>query len=357
MVHRLRAVALTFLAAATFATIAPPAVAGAATPRPAASLNGARSVLVISLPATAWIDLRGAAAAEPHPPAPPQRGRRPRDPHRAEPHPARCRVHGVRRGRSLGRAPGGRGDRTSSATSATRAPTPARSSGPAPASTSDPASVPSAGPSSPSRTTRRPTTPRSARWAPPSIGAGIGRFVIANADETSVTGPVLHREAALTLMDDTGRVPGQVTGPAAPAPTAPFGRGARPRRGRPRVPRRLPDPAAGRAGGGLGPRPRRRLPAASPRRRSAPRCTRPRSHAPTSSSADSSATSTCSATRSWSSRRTTRARPHPHDGRDPRAARRHRAARVGDVTARRLHPDRGPRAHHPRPRSTSSRPR
>src|SRR4051812_40504658 len=62
MVHRLRAVALTFLAAATFATIAPPAAASAApeTSTASADLTGARSVLVISLPATAWIDLRGA---------------------------------------------------------------------------------------------------------------------------------------------------------------------------------------------------------------------------------------------------------------------------------------------------------
>src|SRR3954470_7584263 len=57
MVHRLRAVALTFLAATASAR---PPMAGAATVRPAESLNGARSVLVISLPATTWMDLRSA---------------------------------------------------------------------------------------------------------------------------------------------------------------------------------------------------------------------------------------------------------------------------------------------------------
>src|SRR5689334_24612787 len=62
MVHRLRAVALTFLAAATFATIVPVGTASAAPGSVSASsdLTGARSVLIISLPATAWIDLRGA---------------------------------------------------------------------------------------------------------------------------------------------------------------------------------------------------------------------------------------------------------------------------------------------------------
>ena len=52
MVHRVRALALGLLAAVAIAT---PATAGASTLRTAESLHGARSVLVISLPATAWI--------------------------------------------------------------------------------------------------------------------------------------------------------------------------------------------------------------------------------------------------------------------------------------------------------------
>ncbi len=41
--------------------------------------------------------------------------------------------------------------------------------------------------------------------------AGIGRRVIANADERTETGPVLHREAALILVDTHGTVRGRVS--------------------------------------------------------------------------------------------------------------------------------------------------
>ncbi|MGZ6899475.1 MAG: hypothetical protein ACXVJZ_18780 [Acidimicrobiia bacterium] len=52
---------------------------------------------------------------------------------------------------------------------------------------------------------------------------GFGRFVIANADEQDANGPVLHREAAVTLMDRHGRVPGRVDGLLVPDPTAAYG--------------------------------------------------------------------------------------------------------------------------------------
>ncbi len=51
----------------------------------------------------------------------------------------------------------------------------------------------------------------------------IGRRVIANADEQDRTGTVFHREAALTLMDTTGRVPGRVTKVLRVDPAAPYG--------------------------------------------------------------------------------------------------------------------------------------
>ena len=142
---------------------------GAAPPRPAASLNGARSVLVISLPATAWIDLRGARPAEPHPAAPPQRGRRPRDPHRAQPHPARRGLHGVRCRRPLGRR--NRPTRRSTSSATERYAGHQRRRGvpdPHRHRPRDRRSARSAGRSSPCRTTRSRTTPRSARWAPRS---------------------------------------------------------------------------------------------------------------------------------------------------------------------------------------------
>ncbi len=58
--------------------------------------------------------------------------------------------------------------------------------------------------------------------------AHVGRYVIANADELSVDPsvdqPVDHREAALGLMDANGRVPGTVSGILTDDATAPFGR-------------------------------------------------------------------------------------------------------------------------------------
>ncbi len=53
--------------------------------------------------------------------------------------------------------------------------------------------------------------------------AGIGRDVVANSDERAPSGPVLHREAALALMDRSGRVPGHVDGLLRTDPTAPYG--------------------------------------------------------------------------------------------------------------------------------------
>ena len=53
--------------------------------------------------------------------------------------------------------------------------------------------------------------------------AEIGRRVIANADEQSVDAPVLHREAALSLMDTHGRVPGTVSDLLRKDHAAPFG--------------------------------------------------------------------------------------------------------------------------------------
>ena len=54
--------------------------------------------------------------------------------------------------------------------------------------------------------------------------AGIGRFVIGNADQTSATGPVFHREAVMTLVDEHGRTPGRVTDLLQTDSLAPFGR-------------------------------------------------------------------------------------------------------------------------------------
>jgi hypothetical protein len=53
--------------------------------------------------------------------------------------------------------------------------------------------------------------------------AKIGRRVIANADEQGPDAPVLHREAALTLVDTHGRVPGAVSDLLMKDPEAPFG--------------------------------------------------------------------------------------------------------------------------------------
>lgn len=53
--------------------------------------------------------------------------------------------------------------------------------------------------------------------------AGIGRRVIANGDVLTTTGLTSHREAALALVDDHGRVPGQVTELTTTDPTAPYG--------------------------------------------------------------------------------------------------------------------------------------
>ena len=51
----------------------------------------------------------------------------------------------------------------------------------------------------------------------------LGRRVIANADEQGPDTPVLHREAALSLMDRRGQVPGAVANLLTPDPNAPFG--------------------------------------------------------------------------------------------------------------------------------------
>ena len=53
--------------------------------------------------------------------------------------------------------------------------------------------------------------------------ATIGRRVIANADEQSPDAPVLHREAALALVDTRGQVPGAVSDLLMKDPEAPFG--------------------------------------------------------------------------------------------------------------------------------------
>ncbi len=53
--------------------------------------------------------------------------------------------------------------------------------------------------------------------------AGFGRYVIANADEVDANGPVDHREAAMVLVDGHGKVPGTVTGITEPDVGAPYG--------------------------------------------------------------------------------------------------------------------------------------
>lgn len=53
--------------------------------------------------------------------------------------------------------------------------------------------------------------------------AHFGRTVIANADRQGIDAPELHREAALALMDSSGRVPGAVNRLLVQDPNAPFG--------------------------------------------------------------------------------------------------------------------------------------
>ena len=53
--------------------------------------------------------------------------------------------------------------------------------------------------------------------------AHLGRRVIANADEQGPDAPVLHREAALSLLDRSGRVDGAVANLLMRDPNAPFG--------------------------------------------------------------------------------------------------------------------------------------
>jgi hypothetical protein len=221
MLPRVRAVALTILAA--LAIVTPAAAAGAASrTRTAPDLAGARSVLVISLPATAWIDLRDQR--------PPNLTRLLR--HSALADLATRTV----RNRTL---PGagymalGAGGRSVAA--------------PADAAPNLQATEDYAGTRASAVFATR--TARLLRlgigaldWAQlqaqneqttydtkiGSLGtalgkAGIGRFVIANADEPSPFGLVYHREAALGLANDTGRTPGRVTGITATDPGAPFG--------------------------------------------------------------------------------------------------------------------------------------
>ena len=222
MVHRLRAVALTFLAAATFATIAPPAVAGAATPRPAESLNGARSVLVISIPATAWIDLRGADT--------PNLTRLLRHSAVADLATRTVRNRTLPGAAYMAFGAGGRSVARpdDAATNIERTERYAGTNAGAVFRTRTGhrlgAGVGALG--WPQLAVQNDATSYDTHigaMGTALAGAGIGRYVIANADETSVLGPVLHREAALALMDATGRVPGRVTGLLRPAPSAPYG--------------------------------------------------------------------------------------------------------------------------------------
>jgi hypothetical protein len=211
-----------FLAVATFAASAP-AAASASTARPVEQLGGARSVLIISLPATAWTDLRGAR--------PPNLTRLLR--HSALADLATRTVHNRTLpgagylalgdgGRSVA-APGDaapnmeRGERydgqDAGAVFATR--------------TGDTLRGGIAALGWPQLVAQNDALSYDTK--PGALGralerAGIARTVIANADETSETGPVLHREAALALVDDTGRVPGTVTGLSRPDPRAPYGR-------------------------------------------------------------------------------------------------------------------------------------
>jgi hypothetical protein len=223
MVHRRRHVALVFLAAATLATIAPAASASAAPARrPAEPLHGARSVLVISLPATAWIDVRGARL--------PNLTRLLRHSALAD---LATRTVRNRTLAGAGYMALGDGGRSVAA--------------PDDAALNLDARERYAGlPASAVFATRTGTTLRHGIGAlgwpqlvaqndalsydtkPGALGtaldhAGIGRTVVANADQTSETGPVPHREAALALVDGTGRVPGAVTGLLRRAPGAPYG--------------------------------------------------------------------------------------------------------------------------------------
>src|SRR4051794_17572522 len=225
MVHRLRAVALTFLAAATFATIAPATTAGAApgAARASADLTGARSVLVISLPATAWIDLRGAR--------PPNLTRLLRHSALADLATRTVRNRTLAGAGYIAFGAGGRSVArpADAAINVERTERYAGTDAGAVFKTRTGIEIGTGigalgWPQLTAQNNANSYDTEIGAMGTSLVGAGFGRFVVANADETSETGPVLHREAALALMDHTGRVPGQVTGLVRRAPTAPFGR-------------------------------------------------------------------------------------------------------------------------------------
>jgi hypothetical protein len=224
MVHRLRAVALAFLAAATFATIAPATAAWAAPDSSAASgdLTGARSVLIISLPATAWVDLRGAR--------PPHLTRLLR--HSALANLATRTV----RNRTLAGAgymalgAGGRAV-ADPADAAINLEAAERYQGVAAGAVFAVRTGATLGnrvgalgwPQLTAQNNALSYDTKVGALGRALTGAGIGRYAVANGDETDVTGPTFHREAALTLVDESGRVPGTVTGILQRDPRAPYG--------------------------------------------------------------------------------------------------------------------------------------
>jgi hypothetical protein len=222
MSKRLRAGAAGLLTAAALAVLGPAAGAATPAPRTDAGTPAARSVLIITLPATSWLDIRSAM--------PPALSRLFRTSALAD---LSTRTVSARTAPGPGYLAVGTGARSVAPgdTAATNL-----------APDEDYQGLPAHAVFRTRTGHRLPTGIGALGWpqvlgsnaqqsydaAPGALGtslaaAGFGRFVIGNADETDVTGTVLHRESATVLTDGHGRVPGRVTGLLRADPTAPYG--------------------------------------------------------------------------------------------------------------------------------------
>jgi hypothetical protein len=223
MLHRVRAVALVFLAALAIATPAGAAGSGRSGLRPTEDLDGARSVLVISLPATAWIDIRDAR--------PPNLTRLLRDSALADLATRTVRNRTLAGAGYIALGAGGRSVARPEDAAINMQGT-ERFAGTDAGAVFATRTGLAIGSGVGALGWPQLVAQNDATSYDTEIGAlgtalrsaGVGRFVIANADETSLAGPVPRREAALGVMDETGRTPGRVTGITRRAPLAPYGR-------------------------------------------------------------------------------------------------------------------------------------
>ncbi len=227
MFSRVRQVALTIAAAiGVLLAVATPAGAGASA-RPAATATQARSVLVITLPATAWADIRGGTT--------PNLDRLFRHSAMAD-----LATRSVLARTDAGTGYLALGAGTRSVGSPTTAAINLKRDEPIEASTAADVfrrrngydigtGVGALGwPSLRSKNAGLPFDSVLGQLGQSLEAAHVGRYVIANADEQavdpSVDQPIVHREAALSLMDTGGRVPGTVTDILRKDPAAPYGR-------------------------------------------------------------------------------------------------------------------------------------